>query len=130
MALRFRGGESLQRGRGIGGLLRLAKGLFTPILKKAGKAVISAAKSSTGRAAIDALKQQAVESGANLAADLIQGNDMKTSLQNEANIVRNKASDGLRMVGSQFSVKKRPAKRKAQPPKKKPKSKKRRDIFG
>ena len=33
MSLRFRGGERLQRGRGIGGLLRLAKGLLKPILK-------------------------------------------------------------------------------------------------
>ena len=33
MSLRFKGGERLQRGRGIGGLLRLVKSLFTPLVK-------------------------------------------------------------------------------------------------
>ena len=33
MSIRFSGGERFQRGRGIGGLLRLAKGLFKPVIK-------------------------------------------------------------------------------------------------
>ena len=45
MTLRFRGGERLQRGRGIGGLLRLVKSVFSPLVKSAGKTVIKAVKS-------------------------------------------------------------------------------------
>ena len=33
MTLRFTGGEHLQRGRGLGGLLRLAKSVFSPIAR-------------------------------------------------------------------------------------------------
>ena len=66
MSLRFRGGERLQRGRGIGGLLRLAKGLFSPLAKTIKKAVTS----NTGKAIGKAVKNQLVESGANIASDV------------------------------------------------------------
>jgi hypothetical protein len=37
MSLRFRGGDYIRRGRGIGGLLRMAKSVFLPLMKTAGK---------------------------------------------------------------------------------------------
>ena len=46
MSIRFSGGERFQRGRGIGGLLRLAKGLFKPAIESIGRVV----RSNTGQA--------------------------------------------------------------------------------
>ena len=79
MSLRFRGGERLQRGRGIGGLLRLVKSVFSPLVKTVAKAV----KSNTGKALGNALKEQAISSAINLTGDVIQGNNLKESLKNE-----------------------------------------------
>ena len=79
MSLRFRGGERLQRGRGIGGLLRLVKSVFSPLVKTVAKA----AKSNTGKALGNVLKEQAISSAINLTGDLIQGNNLKESLKNE-----------------------------------------------
>ena len=44
MSFRFRGGERLQRGRGIGGILRFLRSFFTPALSKLGGAVVKAAR--------------------------------------------------------------------------------------
>ena len=79
MSLRFRGGERLQRGRGIGGLLRLVKSVFSPLVKTVAKA----AKSNTGKALGNVLKEQAISSAINLTGDVIQGNNLKESLKNE-----------------------------------------------
>ena len=79
MALRFRGGERLQRGRGIGGLLRMAKGLFKPLFKTATKAITSNAAKTAGKA----IANQLVESGANIATDALMGNDVNESFQRE-----------------------------------------------
>ena len=59
MSLRFRGGERLQRGRGIGGLLRLAKSVFSPMIKTIGKTAMKAVNSKAGKMAIEAIKDQA-----------------------------------------------------------------------
>ena len=77
--MRFRGGERLQRGRGIGGLLRLVKSVFSPLVKTVAKA----AKSNTGKALGNVLKEQAISSALNLTGDVIQGNNLKESLKNE-----------------------------------------------
>ena len=59
MSLRFRGGELLQRGRGIGGMLRrLFNSLFSPILKTAGKSITKAATSNTAKTIGNAVKDQ------------------------------------------------------------------------
>ena len=79
MSLRFRGGDRLQRGRGIGGLLRLVKSVFSPLVKTVAKA----AKSNTGKALGNVLKEQAISSALNLTGDVIQGNNLKESLKNE-----------------------------------------------
>ena len=79
MSLRFRGGERLQRGRGIGGLLRLVKSVFSPLVKTVAKA----AKSNTGKALGNVLKEQVISSALNLTGDVIQGNNLKESLKNE-----------------------------------------------
>ena len=94
MSLRFRGGERLQRGRGIGGLLRLAKGLFSPLARTIKKAVTS----NTGKAIGKAVKNQLVESGANIASDVLMGNDVKESMQREVQNARQKAAIGIQQI--------------------------------
>ena len=110
MSLRFRGGERLQRGRGIGGLLRLAKSVFSPMIKTIGKTAMKAVNSKAGKMAIEAIKEQAISSGINLSADAIRGNDLQESFQNELGTVRERASDTFENIQS---MRNRPAKRKA-----------------
>ena len=52
MAPYFHGGERLQRGRGIGGLLRIASKLFRPM----GTLTAKALKSQTRKKIIEAVK--------------------------------------------------------------------------
>ena len=80
MSLSFRGGERIQRGRGIGGILRFFRSLFTPALSKLGGTVVKAAQSKAGKVAMNALKEQAIDSGMNLVIDALRGRDMKESL--------------------------------------------------
>ena len=66
--VRFKGGELLQQGRGIGGLLRLVKSVFRPLIRTAGKTIVKAAKSDVGKHVLKNLKEQAIESGAHLTS--------------------------------------------------------------
>ena len=68
MSIKFSGWDIFQRGRGIGGILRIAKSLFKPIIGTLGKAV----KSDTW----NAIKEQVIESGVNLAADALSVNNL------------------------------------------------------
>ena len=92
MSLRFVGGEHLQRGRGIGGLLRLIKSVFSPVAKTVGKKVVSAIKSSSGKKILNVLKDQAIDSSMTLASNALKGNDMNTSIQDELNSVKSNLS--------------------------------------
>ena len=94
MSIRFSGGERFQRGRGIGGLLRIAKNLFQPIVRTIGRAV----KSNTGRAIGNALKEQVIESGTNLAKDIILGNDLKEGVNREVNTFKERVAEGIEQV--------------------------------
>ena len=98
MSLRFRGGDYIQRGRGIGGLLRMAKSVFLPLMKTAGKTIIKAGKSKAGKAVLGAIKDQAISSGANLVADVVRGNDLQESLHNEGQNIRERAADTIEYV--------------------------------
>ena len=92
MSLRFVGGEHLQRGRGIGGLLRLMKSVFSPVVKTVGKKVASAIKSSSGKKILNVLKDQAIDSSMTLASNALKGNDMNTSIQDELDNVKSNLS--------------------------------------
>ena len=113
MSLRFRGGERLQRGRGIGGLLRLAKGLFKPILKSAKEAITS----NTAKAIGKAVTNQLVESGANIATDALMGNDINESMHRELQNTRQNAAVGVQNLKRGLQQK-----RKREEPKKKKKA--------
>ena len=95
MSLRFRGGDYIQRGRGIGGLLRMAKSVFLPLMKTAGKTIIKAGKSKAGKAVFSAIKDQAITSGTNLVADVVRGNDLQESLHNEGQNIRERVANTI-----------------------------------
>ena len=80
----FRGGERIQKGKGIGGWLRLATKLFTP-LKNVAQKVLS---SKTGKKVISSVKDQAIDSSINLAKDLASGKDLKRSITDEIGNVK------------------------------------------
>ena len=115
MSLRFRGGERLQRGRGIGGLLRLAKGLFKPILKSAKAAITSNVAKAIGKT----VANQLVESGANIATDALMGNDINESIQRELQNTRQNAAVGVQNLkrGLQLKRTREPPKKRKKKPK-------------
>ena len=94
----FKGGERLQRGRGIGGILRLVKSVFSPLIKSAGKTVVKAVTSDTGKYVMNTLKDQAIDSRMKLAADALRGEDMEQSMREEMQHVKRKAADGIESV--------------------------------
>ena len=94
MALRFRGGERLQRGQGIGGLLRLAKGIFKPLAKSVQTALTSNAAKTAGKA----IANQLMESGANIATAALMGNNVNDTLKREMEAGRQNAIVGVQML--------------------------------
>ena len=107
MSLRFRGGELLQRGRGIGGMLRrLFNSLFSPILKTAGKSITKAATSNTAKPVGKAVKDQLLESGMRVGVDVLRGENLKDSVKKEAKHVKRKAADKVDEFASDI-IKKR-----------------------
>ena len=95
MSLRFKGGDLLQKGRGIGGLLRAASSLFKPFFKTVGNTALKVARSNTGKAIGKALKEQAISSAQNIALDTMRGENIKDSLRNEASNVRKRVADNV-----------------------------------
>ena len=95
MSLRFKGGNLLQKGRGIGGLLRAASSLFKPFFKTVGNTALKVARSNTGKAIGKALKEQAISSAQNIALDTMRGENIKDSLRNEASNVRKRVADDV-----------------------------------
>ena len=91
MSIRFRGGERIQRGRGIGGLLRIAKGLFKPLAKGVQTALTSNAAKTAGKA----IANQLVESGANIATAALMGNNVNDTLKRELEAGRHNAVIGV-----------------------------------
>ena len=132
MSLRFRGGERLQRGRGIGGLLRLLKSVFSPLVRTAGKTIVKAAKSDVGKHVLKNLKEQAIESGVHLTSAAIRGDDMGEALNNELQSVKRKAADVVDEVfeGSQKKQRKAAPKKNISTKTKAAFVKPKNDIFG
>ena len=97
--MRFQGGEHLQRGRGIGGIFRFLKSIFAPAVKTVGKSIIGAVKSSSGKKILNVLKDQVIDSSVNLAQDVLKGNDIKKSLQDEVNDLKTSLSSVMADLG-------------------------------
>ena len=120
MSLRFKGGNLVQRGRGIGGLLRAASSLFMPLFKSVGSTAIKVAHSDAGKAIGKAIKEQAITSAKNIAVDTIKGRNIKDSVRNEVGNVRKRVADKFENVLNE------PKKRKLTP---KPRKKKRKVSY-
>lgn len=120
----FKGGERIQKGKGIGGWLRLATKLFTP-LKNVAQKVLS---SKTGKKVISSVKNQAIDSSINLAQDLASGKDLKRSITDEMENVKDNVKRKAVDIGIDFLKEK---KKKHSKTKKKVirRSKKQKDIF-
>ena len=130
MGLYFVGGERLQKGKGIGGLMRFASKLFLPISRVAKKAI----QSNAGKKIANAVKEQAIDSSINIATDIAKGKDLKGSLSNELENVKDKTKRKAVEIGLDFLNEKSAKNRKKQLQKssKKTKVKRRgkgRDIF-
>ena len=120
----FKGGERIQKGKGVGGWLRLATKLFTP-LKNVAQKVLS---SKTGKKVISSVKNQAIDSSINLAQDLASGKDLKRSITDEMENVKDNVKRKAVDIGIDFLKEK---KKKHSKTKKKVirRSKKQKDIF-
>ena len=131
MAPYFHGGERLQRGRGIGGLLRIASKLFRPM----GTLTAKALKSQTGKKIINAVKNQAIDSSINVAKDLAEGKSFKESFKDEYENAKSNVKRKAVDIGSEYLKERQsgfPQKKRLRggPKKKqKPRSKSKRDIF-
>ena len=101
MSIRFSGGERFQRGRGIGGLLRLAKGLFKPAIESIGRAV----RSNTGQAIGNALKNQAIDTAKNLATDVLTGSNLREGVKREVHNIKNRAALGIQQLNKKQEIK-------------------------
>ena len=109
MSLRFRGGERLQRGRGIGGILRLIKSVFSPVVRSLGKTAVKVASSGAAKTVGTALKEQALTSAVNLGIDALRGENLQESLNREVGSARQKAANTLEGL----SQRRKPAKKTA-----------------
>ena len=85
----------MQKGRGIGGLLRVASALFKPLLKSVGNTALKVAQSDAGKAIGKAVKEQAIKSAKNIALDTIRGENIKDSVKNEVSNVRKRVADTI-----------------------------------
>ena len=131
MGVYFDGGDRLQRGSGIGGFLKLASRLFSPLARVAKKAL----NSNTGRKLVKAVKEQAIDSSINIATDIAKGRNLKDSLEDEfenakSNSKRKAIGIGLDYLkGNDNTRKKRKIQLKSKLKRKSNKKTKKRDIF-
>ena len=132
MTFRFIGGERVQRGKGIGGFMKIASRLFYPVVNIAKKAL----QSKTGRKIVDAVKEQAIDSSINIAKEIASGKNVKESLKDEfKNVKKNTkrkaleiSADHIKRVRKQALSENR-KKIKSESTTKNMKKKKKRDIF-
>jgi hypothetical protein len=117
MSLRFKGGNILQKGRGIGGLLRAASSLFKPLFRSVGSTALKVARSDVGKAIGKTVKKQAITSAKNIALDTVRGGNIRDSVRNEVTNVRKRVADEFENVVNE------PKKRKVVPKSRKKKKK-------
>ena len=131
MGVYFAGGDRLQRGSGVGGLLKLASRLFSPLARVAKKAL----NSNTGRKIVNAVKEQAIDSSINIATDIAKGRNLKESLEDEfenakSNSKRKAIGIGIDYLkGNTNKRKKRKIELKSKLKRKSHKKNKKKDIF-
>ena len=88
------------------------KSVFSPLIRSAGKTIVKAATSDTGKQLFSNIKDQAIETGAKFLGDALRGENMNESVQHEVQKVKRKAADG---IDSMYEQRKSKKQRKAQP---------------
>ena len=89
--LTFDQNPRLQRGRGLGGIFKSLAKLASPLISNAAKTAKTAIASPAAKRLVKSLKQQAVESGANILTDVIDGKNVGESLSSEFDNVKEKS---------------------------------------
>ena len=97
MSFRFSGGERVQRGRGVGGFMKIASRLFYPVVNIAKKAL----QSKTGRKIVDAVKEQAIDSSINIAKEIASGKNVNQSLKDEFKNVKKNTKRKALEIGAE-----------------------------
>ena len=69
-----------------------------PAVKSVGKTVLRAAKSDTGKMIGHALKEQAIESGINLATSALRGENLKNVVETELQTSKDTAAKTLERI--------------------------------
>ena len=95
MPIHFRGGELQQKGKGIGGFFRAISSVLKPFLMPVGRTAMSAAKSNTGKAIQKVISEQALDSALNMTRDVLAGNSLKNSFEQETSELKTKAVDAI-----------------------------------
>ena len=95
MTVKFRGGDYQQKGKGLGGFFRSLVGLIKPVAKTVGKSVVKAATSDTAKSIAKTLGEQALDSAINVTKDVLNGNDLKESVEREGTQMKRKAASAL-----------------------------------
>ena len=98
MTFSFIGGERIQRGRGIGGILKIASKLFSPLMNVTKKAL----QTRTGKKIVNAVKEQAIDSSINIAQEIASGKNVKESLKDEFQNVKKNAKRKAVEIGSDY----------------------------
>ena len=111
MTIHFRGGEYLQKGRGIGGFFRGLVNFFRPMMKSAGSSIVKAATSNTAKSIAKTLGEQAMDSSLNMAKDMIHGNDLRDSLNREIDNFKQTGDDIVTDLKEKIGKKRKPPKR-------------------
>ena len=98
MSIHFRGGELQQKGKGIGGFFRAVGSVLKPFLISIGRTALTAAKSNTGKAIRKAISDQALDSALNMTKDVLAGNSLKNSFEQEASDIKSKTIKAINKV--------------------------------
>ena len=98
MGIYFDGGDRLQRGTGVGGWLKLASRLFSPLARVTKKAL----ESNTGKKIVNAVKEQAIDSSINIATDIAKGRNLKESIGDEFENVKSNSKRKAIEIGTDY----------------------------
>ena len=79
-------------------MLRLVKSIFSPIVRSLGKTAVKAVTSKVGKKVVKVIKDQAISSGLNVAADVVKGENLTESVRKEAKNVKKKVVKGIESI--------------------------------
>lgn len=91
--MEYHRGRYIQRGRGIGSLLSSFFRTVLPIVKSIGSSII---KSPITKEVLTVAKNSAIDAGLNIAADVLSGENVASSVREKANKVSKKVATALR----------------------------------